>query len=99
MEKQVRRFKVKFDLDWEYGVEISKLREDLDAIEKLGATHVEIEAYTSYDCAGVTIECFVDRYETDEECLERTEKQTARENSIKLNELEQLKRLKAKYKQ
>jgi hypothetical protein len=67
MQKQVRRFKVDYSLDWEYGVEISKLRADLDAIEALGATHVEIESRTSYDCTYVNIEPISERLETDEE--------------------------------
>ena len=98
MEKQVRRFKVKFDFEWKYGVEISKLREDLDALEKLGATHVDIDAYVSYDCAYMSFGGYVDREETDEEYLDRTNKNKARENSVKGRELEQLKKLKEKYK-
>lgn len=39
MEKEVRKFKVEYSLDWTYGVEIKKLR----------ATHVEIEHGISYD--------------------------------------------------
>ena len=36
IKKEVRKFKVDYSLEW-YGVEIKKMRKDLDAIEKLGA--------------------------------------------------------------
>ena len=94
---QVRRFEVKFDFDWEYGVEISKLREDLDTLEKLGATHVDIDSYIDYDCASVSFNGYVDREETDSEQKYRINKEEARENNIKQRELEQLRKLKDKY--
>ena len=97
MKKQVRRFEVKFDFDWEYGVEISKLREDLDTLEKLGATHVDIEPYVNYDCASVSFNGYVDREETNEEYLKRTTEQLDRENITKQRDLLELKRLKEKY--
>ena len=97
MEKEVRRFKVDYSLDWEYGVEISKLRADLDAIEALGATHVEIEGFISYDCAYVTIEPISEHLETDEEFKARVEEVEKRQSEIKRRELEQLEKLKSKY--
>tara|TARA_R110000782_G_scaffold132250_1_gene224193 strand:+ start:256 stop:555 length:300 start_codon:yes stop_codon:yes gene_type:complete len=98
MKKQVRRFEVKFDFKWEYGVEISKIREDLDALEKLGATHVDIDSDVSYDCAYISFDGYVDREETDEEYLKRTTEQLDREDRIKQRDLAELKRLKDKYK-
>ena len=97
MEKEVRRFKVDYSLDWEYGVEVSKLRADLDAIEALGATHVEIESNISYDCSYVTIEPISEHLETDEEFKERVEEVEKRQSEIKRRELEQLEKLKSKY--
>jgi len=97
MEKLKRTFKVDYYLDWEYGVEISKLREDLDAIEKLGATHVEIDSSISYDCAYTTIEAISERIETDEEQKERLDKEQRRKDDIERRELEQLNKLKEKY--
>jgi len=97
MEKEIRRFKVDYSLDWEYGVEISKLRADLDAIEALGATHVEIESCISYDCSYLIIEPVSKRLETDEEFKARAEEVEKRQSEIKRRELEQLEKLKAKY--
>ena len=97
MEKEIRVFEVDYSLDWEYSVEISKIRADLDAIEALGATHVEIEASLSYDCAFVTIEPVSEHLETDEEFKARVEEVEQRESEIKRRELEQLEKLKSKY--
>ena len=97
MEKQVRNFKIDYSLDWTYGVEISKIRADLDAVEKLGATHIEIEHGVSYDCSYVEIDAISNRLETDEECKARIDEMTKRQEEIKRRELEQLEKLKLKY--
>ncbi len=97
MEKQVRRFKVDFDFNWTYGVEIKKLREDLDTLEKLGVTEIEIEAEENYGSASVTIEAFINRIETDEECKARIDKENQRQKDIKRRELAELEKLKSKY--
>ena len=97
MNKIERRFNIEYDFEWEWGVEISKIRADLDALEKLGATHIEVEGGESYDCPYVKIEGYVDRIETDEEYLQRTGEQEAREEEHKRRELDQLERLKKKY--
>ena len=97
MEKKVRRFKIDYSLDWIYGVEIKKLREDLEVIEKLGATHVEIEHGICYDCSYVKIDAIAERLETDEECKARVDEVNRRKEEAKRRELEQLERLKLKY--
>ena len=97
MEKQTKQFNVDYNLDWEYGIKISKLREDLDEIEKLGATHIEIEAGVFYDCAALTIEAKCERLETDEEFEKRTNAIKQREALAKQRELNELNRLKKKY--
>ena len=71
MEKQIRKFRVNFDFDWTYGVEIKKLKEDLETLEKLGVTEIEIEAEDNWGSPSVTIEAFAERLETDEEFNER----------------------------
>jgi len=71
MEKQIRKFRVNFDFDWTYGVEIKKLKEDLETLEKLGVTEIEIEAEDNWGSPSVTIEAFAERLETDEEFKER----------------------------
>jgi len=97
MEKIVRRFKIDYSLDWTYGLEIKKLREDLEAIEKLGATHIEIEHGISYDCSYVEIDAYAERLETDEECKARIDEDNKRQQEIKRRELAQLEQLKSKY--
>ena len=97
MEKQVRKFKVYFDFSWTCGVEIKKLKEDLDTLEKMGVTEIEIEAEDNWGCPSVTIEAYINRLETDEECKTRTDKENQRQEEIKRRELEQLEKLKSKY--
>lgn len=93
-----RNFKVNYNLDWDYSVELSKLREDLDALEKLGATHVNIEASESYGSAYLEIEAFANRMETEEEYKERLAKTKDREDRVKARDLAQLKKLQDMYK-
>ena len=97
MEKEIRVFEVDYSLDWEYSVEISKIRADLDAIEALGATHVEINSSTRYDCDYVTIKPVSEHLETDEEFEQRKKEIEFRQEQIRQNELEQLELLKTKY--
>jgi len=97
MEKQIRRFKVNFDFDWTYGVEIKKLKEDLETLEKLGVTEIEIEAEYNWGSPSVKIEAFTKRLETDEEFKERLDKEKKIKEHLVLTELQELERLKAKY--
>lgn len=97
MEKEVRRFKVDFDFNWTYGVEIKKLKEDLDTLEKMGVTEIEIEAEESWGNVYVTIEAYINRLETDDEYKTRIVQENKRQEEIKRRELEQLEKLKLKY--
>lgn len=100
MENKIKRnFNIDYSLDWTYGVEISKIRSDLDALEKLGATHVDIEVETSYDCSYIVANAFAFRTETDSEYKERIDKEREWQEQIKRRDLEQLEILKTKYKQ
>lgn len=97
MQKQERDFTVQYSLDWTYGVEIAQLKKDVEELEKLGATHVNIEPYTEYDSSYVSIEAISRRIETDEECEERVRQITQRLEEQKRRELQELERLKSKY--
>lgn len=103
MEKIKKKFKVDYVLAWTYGIEINKLREDLDALEKLGATHIDIEPYNVdvyepyNDCAYVDIEAKCERFETDQEFENRVAQLKSLEQTTKNRELEQLEKLKLKY--
>jgi hypothetical protein len=97
MEKIKRDFKIDYSLDWTYGVDISKIREDLDIIEKLGATRVDIESDESYGSSYVVINAIASRIETDQECKDRLDELKKRQESQKELELKQLETLKRKY--
>lgn len=96
-EKQIREFEINYPLDWTYEVKVSKLREDLDALERLGVTRVDIEAYIDYDYAHIDIKAISERMETDEEFSQRIETERREEEKIRILELDQLEKLKLKY--
>lgn len=97
MEKQVIAFKINFLLDWTYGIDISKIRADLDAVEKLGATRIDIEHGVDYDSSYVDIDAIAERIETDEEYELRINNANKRNEETKQIELSLLETLKAKY--
>jgi len=88
---------VPFNFDWTYGVAIDQLRKDLDELEKLGVTEIDISADENHGCASATIKAFVERQETDDEFEKRVNEEKQRQEQIKISELQQLERLKAKY--
>ena len=97
MEKLKKHIKVDFSFNWTYGVEITKLREDLDALEKLGATHVSIESYEDYGCSYIDIEAKCERFETDQELENRINELKRREQMTKDREVAEFQKLKLKY--
>lgn len=91
------KFKIPYSFDWTYGVSINKIREDLDAVEKLGATHIDIEHGIDYDCSYIEIESISERIETNDELQERINEFNKRQEMVKQRELAQLESIKAKY--
>lgn len=97
MEKIEREFDVNYNLDWLYGVDITTIRKDLDELEKLGATHVNIEHGLSYGDSYCNIEAVTIRLETDEEFKIRCDEYTVLQERQRNHELAQLEALKKKY--
>jgi hypothetical protein len=97
MEKQIIIVEFDYDLEWDWGVEISQIRKDLDELEKLGATHIDIDSHTSYDNTYVTYKGYVEREETDEEVLKRYEQQKDAKYLVEKLEMAEYERLKLKY--
>lgn len=101
MKKLIKQEVVDYYLDWKYDiVPLSKIREDLNKLEKLGVTGIEFDA----DCDPYGDICFnikpiKEREETDKEVQERMEFIQKREETIKKQELQQLEILKKKYNQ
>jgi len=97
MEKITRNFEVKYSLGWTYGVEISQIKKDIEELEKLGATHVEIDIESGHGDSYIEIKAFSHRLETDDEYQQRIDEQNKRQEDMKRRELEQLEKLKSKY--
>lgn len=96
-KKQIKKVEVPFRFGWAYGVELKRLREDLDALEKLGVTEIYIDVVESYDGASIEVKAFAERLETDEEYRARVNAVKRMKQEQRQRELEQLERLKAKY--
>jgi hypothetical protein len=97
MEKITRNFEVKYSLEWKYGVEISQIKNDIEELEKLGATHVEIDIEYEHGDSYIEIKALSNRLETDDEYQQRIDEQNKRQEDMKRRELEQLEKLKSKY--
>lgn len=97
MEKIEKKIHIAEVTDWEYGTEIETIRQDLDELQKMGATHIDIEALDYYGSPTLEINAYSQRLETDEEYNERLSELEARKRRAELREIEQLKALKAKY--
>ena len=78
MEKRIKRFEVNYGLNWLDGVEISKIKADIEELEKLGATYVEIDIAYSYGDTYIEIIATSKRLETDEECQLRIKEEEER---------------------
>lgn len=94
MEKKIIKEKVNFNFDWTYGVSIDKLIEDLKELKNLGVTILQLEPYESYGSAGLDIEAFIERLETDEEVEKRIERKKEIEEHNKKVKQQQYERLK-----
>lgn len=94
MEKQVIRENIGYNFDWSDTNSIESIREDLDNLEKKGATHVEIEVYEhSLYCQAYSER----RLETDTEQAERLRMEQERAERQKERDLKQYEIIKSKY--
>ena len=96
MTKLKKKFEVYYSIEWAHGIEITKLRDDLDALEKLGATHIEMDSYESEDYCHIEIRATCERFETDQEFDTRTKIKNLEQLTID-REMVVLERLKLKY--
>lgn len=97
MEKQTRSIQVPFKFDWTYGIELKKLKEDIETLEKLGATSIMIETEDNYGGPYIKIEAHTTRLETDEELQRRIDLEKEEMEYNKKRDLELLAKLKSKY--
>ena len=95
--KKTIKTEVYYNLNWTYGVPLSQIKKDIEELEKLGVTYIEIETYDNYGFASITITPFQEKEETDEEYKLRLEKEKEQKEYIKTRELEQLAVLSKKY--
>lgn len=82
---------------WTHGVPLSKIKEDIEKLEKQGITHINIKLadYRGNQC--ISIETEIQRLETDEEFEERCNIEKAKWKKIEDRELAEFERLKKKF--
>lgn len=97
MEKQIIDVVINPNLEWGYGIELQKLKKDIELLEQLGVTHVEISADDYYGCATLEIKAICRRLETDEEYDQRIIKERDELLKRERYELELFEKLKKKY--
>ena len=97
MEKTEVREDIGFNLNWTGEAKIAEMKQDLEALERIGATHIEIEAYDNYGSPSLSIKVCKYRMETEKEFLSRKLRFLEKKERTKQMELEQLEKLKAKY--
>lgn len=87
-----------YSFDWECATSISKIREDIDEMEKRGITHINIELSQYYlDCYSISMKAEIHRLETDEEYEERTICEAYKLKTNEARELAEYERLKKKF--
>ena len=97
MNKKEKKVEFNFPLRWEWGISIEEVRENLDAVEKLGATHIEIEKEEDFGSTSIYVKAYTIQLETDEEYAARMKMLNDMAEAKRLAELAQLEELKKKY--
>ena len=98
MEKINKIIDTGYSFDWEYSPSISKIREDIDEMEKRGITHINIELSELYPyCYSISMKAEIHRLETDEEYEERTMCEAYKLKTNEARELAEYERLKKKF--
>jgi len=70
--------------DWEGYISIEEIERDIEIAKKKGATHIEFDPYVdSFESAELNITAYTEREETDEEYLERVNRETERKKENK----------------
>ena len=97
MKKIKKEFEVHYDLSkWNLTTEINQMRQDLDALEELGATHISFERFDSSGYE-IPITAFYNRFETDEEFKRRYRIDKYKAEIQEKEDLKLLEKLKLKY--
>ena len=90
-----KEFEIHHD-KWNHNTEINQIRQDLDALEELGATHI---SFQRIDSSGyeIPITAFYNRFETDEEFKRRYRIDKYKAEMQEKEDLKLLEKLKLKY--
>ena len=88
---------IRHHIGWEYEVPLSLIKEDIEELEKLGVTHLNIEIETHYEDSEIVITPLKQREETELEMKARIEKEQNEVSVEKQRAIEQIEALKQKF--
>lgn len=92
MEKGIRSAYIDYNIDWKYDTNLSVIKKDIEELEKLGATGVEITSASE-----ITFYPIIQRLETDEEFQERVMALEEHKKYVKNEEIKLYNKIKTKY--
>ena len=97
MEKQTIRVQFNYDINWQYGTSLEEIKQNIEELEKLGATHIDITSDIAYGESYIEFEPYAIREETDEEYDRRIKIEEEKRLLQERREKIQLQKLKEKY--
>lgn len=97
MEKIKKDFEIYYDLDWQGETSLDRIKQDVSAIEALGATHINIDHGIDFDSSYIRITVLNSRVETDEEFEKRVLEIRTKTKEIKKRDMEYFQKIKEKY--
>jgi len=90
--KQIKEVLINYNINWYGNIEISRIRKDLDEVEKMGATHICISSSDGFD-----IDAYQIREETDNEANKRKIKEDEIYEMNKISAIHTINILKKRY--
>lgn len=93
MKKKLINEHIKFELNWTCGVSLEQIKKDVEELEKLGATQVDI----TLDYDTIKIDAYKERKETEKEFRERIRNEKEHAEYIEKLQRAEYEKLKSKF--
>ena len=88
---------IDYPFDWEFGTKIEDVKDDIEKMEDLGATHIEIEMFEKWGDTYIKFIAYKRRFETDEEEQKRELNELMLKEAKEKEEFELYKKLHQKF--
>jgi hypothetical protein len=102
MAAKIKRNQIKEEINynfehWKYGIDLQKMKQELDTLEKIGAEIIDIELEDYWGDKAIKISAYYYREETDEEYKSRIKEENEKAKRLILKERELFEQLKKKF--